>query len=314
MEQVRARQIAQTIVLASLAWLAGLAPAEAARAVDQKQCRALAQRYDETKAGASTLEVNNFLFSAARRGCKGLAERLLMDGASLQARDRFGAMPLGTAAEEGWVELVELFLSRGAPIDARDTQGQTALFRAVEADRHDVIRILLAHGADHRIPGRKGNSVIAAAAYRGSAAIVALLLKQGSDANIIDELGKSPICYAAGRGWTDVTRLLLDGGVDVNARYGNGLTALMWAAGYSEDAGYLDALKTIDLLVARGAYLDDKDNRGRTALMIAAELGHDEVLEALLRLGADPRLTDNDGKTAVELAATDVVRQMLRRN
>ena len=85
-------------------------------------------------------------------------------------------------------------------------------------------------------------------------------------------------------------RLLLDHGVDVNARYGNDLTALMWAAGYSDEAGVEDMTKVITLLLDRGAHIDDQDNRGRTALMIAAELNHAAAVDLLLARGADKSL------------------------
>ena len=55
------------------------------------------------------------------------SRRLLDAGASLEARDRLGAMPLAHAARAGHVALVELFLANGAPIDARNLAGATAL-------------------------------------------------------------------------------------------------------------------------------------------------------------------------------------------
>ncbi|MGI9404647.1 MAG: ankyrin repeat domain-containing protein [Hyphomicrobium sp.] len=297
--------------MTALLWVGALTCAEAARSVDQKICREITQGYEQIKAGANTLQVNRVLFSATRRGCEDLAKRLLAEGASLQARDRSGAMPLSRAAEEGWIALVTLFLDRGAPINSRDVYGSTALFRAAEADRLEIVRMLLDRGADVHIRGRKGNSVIAAAAYMGTPEMVEVLLKGGADPMLVDQFGKSPMSYAAGRGFTDVVRVLLDGGIDVNARYGNDLTALMWAAGHSADAGYLDALEVMNLLISRGARIDDRDDRGRTALMMAAELGHDEVVEALLDHGADVSLVDNDGKSASEFASTDVLRARL---
>ncbi len=300
--------------LSALIWEGGLASVEAARSVDQKICREITQGYEQIRTAGNTLQVNRVLFSATRKGCEDLAKRLLANGASLQARDRSGAMPLSRAAEEGWIALVTLFLDRGAAINSRDVYGSTALFRAAEADRLDIVRTLLDRGADVHIRGRKGNSVIAAAAYMGTPDMVEVLLENGADPMLVDQFGKSPMCYAAGRGFTDVVRVLLDGGVDVNARYGNDLTALMWAAGHSADAGYLDALEVMNLLISRGARIDDRDDRGRTALMMAAELGHDEVVDALLGHGADVSLVDNEGKSASELASTDALRARLASN
>jgi ankyrin repeat protein len=285
-----------------------------ARTSDKKICREIVQQYEQIKTGASTLEVNNYLLRAAHRGCEDLSKRLMTDGASLMARDRAGATPLTLATEQGWTALATLFLDRGAPIDARDVEGSTALFRAAAARRLDIVDILVERGADVNLPGRKGNAVIAAAAYARSPEMVELLLKRGADPLHVDQFGKSAMCYAAGRVLTKVVRVLLDGGVDVNARYGNGLTALMWAAGYSVGEGIYDAIDVIKLLSGRGAHIDDQDNRGRTALMIAAELGRVEVAETLIRLGADATLVDKQGKTARDLASTELLRAKLAGN
>jgi ankyrin repeat protein len=66
-----------------------------------------------------------------------------------------------------------------------------------------------------------------------------------------------------------------------------------------------------DLLLARGAPLNDADNRGRTALMIAAELGYAAEVDLLLKHGADATLKDRDGKTALDLAKNAEVRERL---
>ncbi len=73
-----------------------------------------------------------------------------------------------------------------------------------------------------------------------------------------------------------VTRLL-DAGVDVNAAYRNHLTALMWAAGYDQEA-------TASMLLARGAKRDLRDDRGMTAKDIA-EQTHSMRVVALLSKG-----------------------------
>jgi ankyrin repeat protein len=101
----------------------------------------------------------------------------------------------------------------------------------------------------------------------------------------VDATGKTAIVYAAAKGFPDVVDLLLESGVEVDARYGNGLTALMWAAGHSNEVPVGEGVETVELLLARGAGVDLADDRGRTALMIAAERGHAEIVASLLATG-----------------------------
>jgi ankyrin repeat protein len=145
----------------------------------------------------------------------------------------------------------------------------------------------------------------------GDELLVRLLLANGADANVVDATGKSAICYAASRGFPAVVRQLLDSHVNPNRRYGNDLTVLMWASGYADEAGSQDVAEILTLLIDRGARLDERDDRGRTALMIAASLGHNAVAELLLSRGADRSLRDNSGKSAQDLAANDVLRARL---
>ncbi|HYA04558.1 MAG TPA: ankyrin repeat domain-containing protein, partial [Xanthobacteraceae bacterium] len=102
-------------------------------------------------------------------------------------------------------------------------------------------------------------------------------------------------------------------GVDAKERYGNDLTALMWAAGHDEGVGAAAIGRVVDLLVAHGAVLDAADNRGRTALMIAAASGDAAVVDLLIARGADRTAKDKDGKTARDLAANAEVRERLAR-
>ena len=55
----------------------------------------------------------------------------------------------------------------------------------------------------------------------------------------------------------------------------------------------------------------DRDDRGRTALMIAAEGGHAEIANVLLARGADPSLKDKAGKRAADLTVLSALRERL---
>lgn len=52
----------------------------------------------------------------------------------------------------------------------------------------------------------------------------------------------------------------------------------------------------IEFLTLHGACPDVQDKRGRTPVMLAAELGHDSVVALLAEKHADMKLTDTEGK------------------
>ncbi len=306
----------RTVACASLAvMLAALAPARAQNLQPrpERDCGEIERDYELIKAEAVSVQINMTLFAAADKGCAALARKLIDAGASLLARDRRGASPLAHAARAGQIKLVELFLAQGAPIDARNVDGGTALFAAAEAEKHSTVTLLLAKGADPNLPGRKGVTPLTAAAFKGNGRIVDALLARGADPNVRDETGKTAMVYAASRGFDDIVGRLIDAGVDPRAHYANDLTALMWAAGHDEGVGAAAVGRVVDILLAHGASLDDTDNRGRTALMIAAGLGDAAVVDLLLQRGADRTLKDKQGKTALDLAANPEVRARLGR-
>ena len=140
-----------------------------------------------------------------------------------------------------------------------------------------------------------------------------MLIEAGVDTQTVDETGKGALVYAAGHGAArDCRAVARDCGLDVDRRYGNDLTALMWAAGHSDGVrARADGLETVELLLSKGAAIDLADNRGRTALMIAAERGHAEIVKLLLSAGVDESLRDKDGKTAFDLAGGEAVKLAL---
>ncbi len=170
-------------------------------AAESSVCRELEIKLDLIKPHITSVETNQMLFASADNGCQELARRLLADGASLEARDRLGAMPLAHAARAGHTALVDLFLQQGAAIDARNLAGSTALYAAAENGRTDAVDLLLRKGADPDLPGRSAVTPLAAAAYKGDEAIVVLLLAHRANPKLVDSTGKTAITYAAARGF-----------------------------------------------------------------------------------------------------------------
>ena len=281
-------------------------------AADTQTCDTLASQFEARRASLDAPQVSAALFASADGGCAALATRLLEAGASVAARDRLGGTALTHAARTGHEAVVRLLLAHGADIDIRTVEGATPLFAAVERNHAAAAQALIEAGANINLPGRAGVTPLSAAAFNGSKKVVDLLLAHGADPTVGDLSGKVPIVYAAARGFTPVVLDLLGKGADVNAVYGNRLTVLMWAAGHANDVPVDDGVALVTLLLDKGAAVDARDDRGRTALMTAAELNHAEIVGLLLQRGADPMVRDRDGKTAADLASAEQVRVALR--
>jgi ankyrin repeat protein len=302
----------RVVLICSIA-IAVMGAAPAACAADSERCQALSRRYDEAKPQITAIEVSVTLFAAVDANCIDLATKLLDRGASVDARDRLGARPLSHAARSGHLQMVDLLLARGAPIDARNLAGATALYFAAEGSHISIAQRLIERGADVKLTGRSGISPIAAASYAGNDVIVEALLAHGADERVADETGKPPIIYAAAGARFDIVKRLLARNIDINARYSNDLTLLMWASGPDENAPEAQAVKIISYLLDAGAHVDDRDDRGRTALMIAAEGGHEEIVNLLVARGADASLKDKAGKRAADLTRLSSLRERLMR-
>ena len=59
---------------------------------------------------------------------------------------------------------------------------------------------------------------------------------------------------------------------------------------------------TIEALASRGASLDAQNNQGDTALHLAAFKGHLDAAKVLVKLGASRLILNKDGKRALDLA------------
>ena len=108
-----------------------------------------------------------------------------------------------------------------------------------------------------------------------------------------DESGFTALHFIAGEEHAEVAIFLIANGADVNAKNDEGITPLHLAA-WPHMA---------ELLVSQGADLNIRDKAGRTPLIVhAAESDDCDVMEALLRIGADPDASDIDGNTALTIA------------
>jgi ankyrin repeat protein len=150
------------------------------------------------------------------------------------------------------------------------------------------------------------HSALVYACINNNLAIAKLIIEKGADVNSSTEEGKTAIMYASKLGHTKIAQLLLEKGADLGRVYGRGMTALMIAA----EKGYLGVVVAV---LSREGFqgLNERNAKGSTALHLAAEGGWAEVAREgcrevvglLVRAGADMDAKDNEGMTALQVAA-----------
>ena len=84
-----------------------------------------------------------------------------------------------------------------------------------------------------------------------------------------------------------------------------GMSLLHWAA----DRGSVDMTR---LLLEFGCQVDGRDGEGQTALHYASSCGHVQVTKLLLKTGADQTICDGDGLKAVDVAADQEMKDILK--
>ena len=72
----------------------------------------------------------------------GVTERLIAQGADVNAKDSFDMTPLHSAAHAGWIEMVELLIAKGADINATSNIGQTPLALAKAKGHTEIYELL----------------------------------------------------------------------------------------------------------------------------------------------------------------------------
>ncbi len=132
-------------------------------------------------------------------------------------------------------------------------------------DPHEVDMLLKA-GVDTEYihPQAEGATLLGLAARRGYVQCVEELLRHGADLSGKAANKMTPFQQAAWMGQAEVMELLLRRGADIAIRNEHGMTPLMLVV--NGLGGRDGRRRSLELLLAHGVSLEDKDNEGRTAM------------------------------------------------
>lgn len=225
------------------------------------------------------------------------------------AEESLSFMPLHFASRHGLLETVkELLQKRPDDINITTEYGTTPIIVAASGGHIDTVKALMERGADPHLCNEYGNALHCAMEANYPAAVRELVVKWGMDPKNPAGHRRTYLGCAVDRDAVKAFEELVKLGVDVQ-------TTTLWTQTsgghrakekglhiFHQACGW-NSVKIVQLMLDRGwVDVNLRSLRGRTGLHCAANKESLEVVEVLVKAGADVNAKDNDGFTALDLA------------
>jgi uncharacterized protein len=185
-------------------------------------------------------------------------------------------------------------LCLSASVFAQTADQITDFTKAAKFDDVSEIQSLIKAGVSPNAVDPKGNPMLIVAIRDKSYKVIDLLLADKNiDVNLSNKSGETPLMMASIDGDLPlVETLVLKYQVDVNK---TGWTALHYACTTGR-------LSVAQFLVANGAKINALSPSDTTPLMMAVNSGNEQLIKFLLDNGADLRMRNHEGYSAIDVA------------
>ncbi|XP_009580505.1 PREDICTED: ankyrin-1-like [Fulmarus glacialis] len=247
--------------------------------------------------GIKTPASDTALHLAVQAGAASIANLLLRKGMEVNLMNQADETPLHVAALHNKGALVGLLVNAGAKINAATKEFVTPLHIASRRGNTDVAQQLLHHKANVNVKDKQSKSPLHFAAERGDKTMVEMLLNANADPNAQDKEKKTPLHTAAVRGHLSIVKVLLPKKGRSGAKDMDGCTPLHYVA----IKGNTEIVKIL-LTSGKNKNIDDRNIWRKTALHIAVEYGHSDLINVLLNHRADINALESSKDTPLPCA------------
>lgn len=241
----------------------------------------------KTKDGATCLH------TAVQRTNLTIIETIIQHGVNVNAAMtsslKNGHTALHIAAEKGDHRIVELLIKNKASVDVKTKEGITPLFLATMFDHENVIKILLENGANVDSSNANGATILQMAIECGNLKLVELILNYRPD--VTRPSYKNTIqrtIFGSKKANKQILDKLLQYGFKYDINYELFFTAI--------DKGYTNVVEEC-LKEHAKEFLNTPSNKKSPALHLACQKDQYDIIELLVKCGANVNELDEYGKT-----------------
>jgi|GEM_PF-6939726 len=121
---------------------------------------------------------------------------LLRQGASPNAKDKYGNTPLIYVSRGGLYKAAKVMLNQGAKANERNNRGITALMWAAHYGKTKTCELLLENNAGINARDNEGRNALIFSAILHRSETCKLLVSKGADISVSDIYGKTALAYA----------------------------------------------------------------------------------------------------------------------
>lgn len=272
----------------------------------------------EERSAVNSDRVNTELIDAAWANDVTTAQKLIAQGADVNAKDATGQSAYLIAASEGYTDLLDLTLANGADVGSLDSFHGTGLIRAAERGHADIVGRLIQYGVDIDHVNNLGwtalhESLIFADRAGGAARgddrdyldTVRVIVAAGGDIALpTDKDNRTPTQLARDRALDAQTQLLEEAAALGELTQSEANDRLLAAA----ESGNADQAA---LALRQGAQIETRNHNQQTPLVVATKHNHPSVVRLLLYLGADPNAKDSIEDSAFLYAGAEGLDEIL---
>lgn len=148
------------------------------------------------------------LHDAVSRSDHAEVNRLIDEGANVNARNERGETPLYLATRAAYAPLVSVLIIAGANVNAPADDGTTPLHVAAEQGNLAIAQILVSEGANPNTKAKNGTTPLHVAAKQGNAKLVENLIDAGANVSLPDASGQSAVNIARRNGHRLLARMM----------------------------------------------------------------------------------------------------------